>query len=106
MKWIVSLAIIIMFSCSSTKNIEELTESDIMIQLEKEGCFGKCPIYVFTMYNGGYCEFEGMDNTYKLGKHGLQLSKDKYKELKSIFKDANIFQYEDYAVGKTRGCDH
>ncbi len=100
MKWFGLFAVVFFISCSTTKKVEDLTQDDILITMSKEGCFGNCPVYVFTMYEGGYCEFLGKENTYKQGKHGLQLSKDKFKELKAEIKAAELFQFEDYYESK------
>ena len=96
MKWIPFFSVLFFISCSTTKNIDELTDQDIVIKMEKEGCFGKCPVYTLSIYKGGYTLFAGVENTYKLGTHSMLLSKDKYKELISEFKQADLFQFEDY----------
>lgn len=88
--------ILLLAGCSTSKDLSQLTEEDIVISMEKEACFGTCPAYTFDVYPGGWCVFNGKSNTYKLGTHKLQLSKSKYKELISEFKDADFFQFEDY----------
>lgn len=96
MKYVSLIAVFLIISCSTTKNVDELTEQDLVIKMEKEGCFGKCPVYSLSIYKGGYTVFVGTENTFKLGTHALTLSKDKYKELMAEFKSADLFQYEDY----------
>lgn len=87
---------VILASCSGTKNLEEPDSDKLLISMKKESCFGDCPAYTFNLYDGGYCEFIGVSNTYKQGKHALTLSKEKFKEVKTAFKEADVFQYEDY----------
>lgn len=96
MRFLLMGFVIVLWSCSTTKSIEELTTDDIIISMNKGGCFGSCPIYELDIYNNGHCEFTGIDHCYKLGKHTLQLTKEKLKSLKSEFKEANLYQYDDF----------
>jgi len=82
-------------ACKTTKDISTLTKEDIQISLKKGGCFGKCPIYVFNIYKGGYAEFIGKKHTSKKGLHSLELDKDTYKEIVKTFNDAEYHQFED-----------
>ncbi len=90
------LSLLVLSSCSSSKKVSELTENDVIISMEKEGCFGSCPIYSIKIYSNGYSEFLGKEHTYKIGSHSLTLSNDRLKELKSEFKKANFFSFDDY----------
>ena len=96
MRLLFVFCICLLFACSTTKTPEELTTNDIRLSLKKEGCFGSCPVYTLNVYDGGYCEFIGLENCYKIGKHSLQLTKEKYKSLYAEFKSADLFQFQDY----------
>ncbi|NNL91640.1 MAG: hypothetical protein HKO66_05380 [Saprospiraceae bacterium] len=100
-KLLQALILIVFISCSTTKiDPSKLTEEDVEISMNKGVCFDKCPVYTFKMYPTGYCEFYGELNTPKLGKHALQLSKDKYKEVKKAFENSNFFEFQDYYESK------
>jgi len=96
MRILVFISSLFIIACSSSKDISELGPEDVLISMEKEACFGSCPVYTFKIYKGGYCTFEGKQDSYKMGTHSLTLSKEKYKEVKNAFETANLFQYQDF----------
>jgi hypothetical protein len=96
MRYLALCVLVFLFSCKTKKDIVETGAEDVIISLQKEGCYGTCPVYKFEIFKGGYCEFNGQQHTYKQGKHSLQLSDKKYKEVLSSFKKADLFKYEDF----------
>lgn len=96
MRSLVFVFILFTLACSTTKDISDLGPDDVLISMEKEACFGTCPAYSFKIYEGGYCSFEGKQNSYKMGTHSLTLSKEKYKEVKKAFETVDFFQYQDF----------
>jgi len=93
---IILCAFMSFFSCKSTKNAIESKDGQVEIRLKKGGCFGKCPVYTFNIYKGGLCEFLGKKNTSKIGKHTLQLSKDRYKKIKAAFEESDYDKFQDF----------
>ncbi|MGA0257669.1 MAG: DUF6438 domain-containing protein, partial [Saprospiraceae bacterium] len=59
MRILVFISSLFIIACSSSKDISELGPEDVLISMEKEACFGSCPVYTFKIYTGGYCTFEG-----------------------------------------------
>ncbi|NNE25344.1 MAG: hypothetical protein HKN09_00745 [Saprospiraceae bacterium] len=97
MKYSVLVAIAFCFAaCTTTKPVSELTDNDIVFTLQKGGCFGECPVYIYNIYNSGHSEFIGQMNTDKIGTHHKTLDKAVYKELVRSFKDANFHEFDDF----------
>ena len=93
--YVLVFSLLLFASCNTTKEISELNENDIVLSLKKSGCFGNCPVYTFNIYEGGYCEFIGKQNTNKIGTHSRQLEKDEYKALVKSFKESNFHDFQD-----------
>jgi hypothetical protein len=100
MRYLLLMSFCLFMACSSSKKVSELTKEDIKIVMEKEGCFGTCPAYTFIVYTNGYCEFIGKKDTNKPGKHSVQLTKEKYKEIVQEFKNSGFFTFKDYYESK------
>jgi len=97
MKLFFSIFALVMFlSCSSTKNVPvNPSAENLEISLVKGGCFGKCPIYEFNIYKGGYCEFIGQQNIDRIGKYTKTLTKEKYKEVQNAFEESDYQRFDD-----------
>ncbi len=66
----------------------DLGEKRILIKMQKNPCFGKCPIYDISIYTDGYVEYNGQRFADKLGKYSKEiptaLVHDLYKEFNTI----------------------
>ena len=96
----ITFAMVFMAStCVSTKtgtNLEELTK---VIEMSKGPCFGRCPVFKFTVYENGLASYEGEQFTDRLGIYVKTLSQGEFKELVDAFKDANMWQFKDVYRG-------
>tara|TARA_R110002073_G_scaffold331253_2_gene515919 strand:- start:2296 stop:2709 length:414 start_codon:yes stop_codon:yes gene_type:complete len=84
MKKIVSIILLSSFlnvGCSSVKHNSE----EVYIQLSKERCFGKCPVYDLFIYKDGTVAYNGIDNVAKKGQQNFKISEDELREIESLF---------------------
>lgn len=84
-----------MFSCKTTKEFSELTADDVVISLSKGACFGSCPVYKLSVYDGGFAHFEGKRFTEMDGKWLKKLDKKTYTALINAFDLANFSNFQD-----------
>jgi hypothetical protein len=83
-------------SCSTSKEFSQLTDDDIVVSMKRGACFGKCPIYTVSIYDGAYAVYEPRLHT-KLaaGKYKKKLDKKQFKTLKKSFKKSDFFNFKD-----------
>ncbi|MBL8077298.1 MAG: hypothetical protein JNM55_04990 [Anaerolineales bacterium] len=86
-----------LFSCSlSTSSTQENTQNaDLLIVMERSGCFGTCPIYNLTIHADGNVEYEGVDFVTIKGKQDASINSEQIKELVKSINDADFFSLED-----------
>jgi len=87
--------VLLIQSCKTAKEVEDLTQEDIKIKMNKGMCFGKCPVYNIEVYEGGYVKYYGKKFAPKLGVYDKQLSKDEYKILIKAFESSEFMTYKD-----------
>lgn len=92
--FIILLALIVS-SCKTTKDISQMTEDDVKIEMTRGACYGKCPIYTIKVYEGGYTTLDASRFTKQVGKFSKKLSKKEYKNLVTAFDNANMYQYKE-----------
>jgi len=84
------------FSCKTTQDIpDDPGTLNIEIQMDKNPCFGSCPYYTLTIYEGGVVSFEGKRDVEKLGLYTKKLSNKEYKGIKHAFEGSNFFELND-----------
>ena len=83
-------------SCKTTKEFSEMTKEDVLIKMKTGACFGSCPLFTLTIYNGGYAHFHGKRFTTKDGKWLKKLNKETFNGLIAAFDASNFqnFKYE------------
>ena len=88
----ISLIIIVILSvsCSSTK----YDASSPVIQLTKNRCMGKCPVYDLMIYQNGLVTYNGIDHVKKKGLHQFSISTQKLEELNKLFEDSRFKELE------------
>lgn len=64
---------------------------DLLITLERKGCYGTCPIYKLIVKTDGSVLFEGEQFTDTFGKAEGKISEDKVKQLIEEFNNADYF---------------
>lgn len=83
-------------SCKTTQEVpEDLTTLTEEIKMQKNPCFGKCPVYTLTIHKGGIATFDGRKFVEKYGIYTKVLSKKEYKKIKKAFNAANFWTLDD-----------
>lgn len=57
------------------------TTDSLVIRIEKTPCYGTCPVFQVSIYQGGYVLYEGKEFTDKKGKHYTFIEKEKLNEI-------------------------
>ncbi len=74
-----------------------------VVSLERTGCFGKCPAYVFEVWNDGVAIYAGARNVERLGKFEAQASEDLINKIKELGAELGILKMEDgYPLNKEK----
>ncbi|MEN0046913.1 MAG: DUF6438 domain-containing protein [Bacteroidota bacterium] len=73
-------------------NLNELTK---LVEMSKGPCYGRCPVYDFTIYDNGIMTYEGKRFTEREGLYIKKMSESDLKELKSLLQAANLRQFRD-----------
>ena len=77
-------------------------DSDLVIQMERQGCFGACPAYLLNIEANGTVTYEGIMYVRVEGIRRAWLNSSKMQELISAIESARFFEMEDrYYVGMT-----
>ncbi len=98
-----TLVLLFFFDCNSFKSgnsmgnnsqnqsVKDKIPDDLLVTLERKGCYGTCPIYILTVKADGSVLFEGKGFTKIVGKAEAKISKDKIEELIKEFENADYF---------------
>lgn len=89
-------------SCGSTKestettsNTESTLDSPTEMMLSKGVCYGKCPVFVLEVKEGGLAVLQAKKNVpEKSGVYKKQLGAQAYKELKEAFMGSSFDKFE------------
>jgi hypothetical protein len=91
--YITSFALLILFlSCKTT---EKMGKDDVVIELEKTYCSGKCPVYKLKIASNGVVKLEGIENIENIGNFKSRLSKEQLEALIQDFESINFFSLSD-----------
>lgn len=67
----------------------------ILVKIRKTACFGRCPVYEFTIFKDGTAKFDGLQYVNKTGKHSFKLSKEEFNKLHSLLNKTTFSEYQD-----------
>ena len=87
--------LLIAVGCYPRKRNVALNDLSKVMELHKNACFGKCPVYGLIIYENGKATYNGKMHVEKLGLYSKQLSKQAFKAIRKAFQQADIWQYED-----------
>lgn len=73
---------------------KDLSELEPRIKMFKGPCFGSCPVYTLTIYEGGVVAYEGQRFTNRVGLHTKLMDTNTYRELIKTFEDANMWSFQ------------
>jgi len=86
--------IIFLFFHSCTEEKYTYGTSDL-IEMEKEPCFGYCPVYTFTINGVGEAKFNGIRNVEKKGEWTKSFSIEETNELFLAFSNSSFWDWKD-----------
>ncbi len=75
----------------TTKDLDKL---DPRIEMFKGPCFGSCPVYKLTIYEGGVVSYEGQQFTNRIGLHTKLLDQATYRSLIKDFEESNFWNFQ------------
>ena len=88
------MIVTLLFQCSSSKKGLATQTREIMVQLEKSGCLGKCPVYVMTIYSDQTIVFEAWAHTLVDTTSTDTLSSEAYAKLLTSFEKEQFFNLD------------
>ena len=107
---IVFLVVVVAFSCKTKQKAvvqqavqqavqKDLTEEEIrqlpkLLKFSKSPCYGLCPHFDMTIYEGGWAIFEGKRHTAKKGVAVLKMDKEQLDQMIQQCQQANIWSAE------------
>lgn len=68
---------------------------DVVISLERTGCYGTCPSYQLTVYGDGKVVYNGINHVKKKGLRRSRISQNQVMELVTEIKDIDYFSLRD-----------
>ena len=74
---------------------QQKSDSEIIITIEREACFGSCPVYSAQIYVDGTVIYDGKDFVKVTGKKQHKISEAKVKELVKAFDQIKYFSLKD-----------
>ena len=94
-----SLKLILLFAffatqCKNTPQKSSSIVNEPMFYLKTTECMGSCPVFTFTVFDGGLCSYQGIDNVDKLGTYSSELSLEQVDELKNKLSTLDFFNLE------------
>jgi hypothetical protein len=72
-------------------NLDNMTKR---VEMKKEPCFGDCPVFTLTIYEGGLATYEGERFTDRIGLFSKQLNDGAYNHIIEAFDKANYWQFQ------------
>lgn len=91
----VSMAVIFLsIGCQVPLSMVKTERLVKLAEMSKGNCYGRCPVYLLTIYDNGVMTYEGQRYTDKMGLHLKRLSKPEIESLSWAFQRANLWQFE------------
>jgi hypothetical protein len=108
---IIALISIILSACKSTKSDVSIQNQDsLLTSISRRPCFGKCPVFVFTIYKSGYATYLGEQNVANKGFFETRLSTeivnviiqqirtDKIESLDTLYNNKFLADYPNWNI--------
>ncbi|MEO7674247.1 MAG: DUF6438 domain-containing protein [Pyrinomonadaceae bacterium] len=96
------LLLLIFASCSEIK-AQQKSDAKILITIQREACFGSCPIYSAQIYDDGTVIYNGKDNVGVIGEKRYKISQNKVKELIEAFGKIKYFSLKNKYEADEKG---
>jgi hypothetical protein len=83
---------------ASPLTIDSYEPGEFFVRLERESCYGDCPVYTVTIFPDGRVKYNGMINVKVHGPRKDSISRHKLLELDRLFQGASFFALRDTYV--------
>lgn len=93
--WFIFSLIILLTDCTSTKNMNNLKNENVIIELEKTSCMGTCPVYTLQIMDNGIVLLNAKENLDMIGSYKSRLTKTELISLVNEFDESNFFDFKD-----------
>lgn len=111
MKYLVAFFVFgILVSCKSTKEVVEASttvskvepkedlfnveKGDSIMVYSRGACFGNCPVYTLDIFEKGYADYSGRNNTDKMGLWRRSLSKAEMNRIKNAISKSDYLELQ------------
>ncbi|MEZ4983798.1 MAG: DUF6438 domain-containing protein [Saprospiraceae bacterium] len=96
LQWLALLAVAYISMASTCRPLtsQDFSKMKPRIEMQKGACFGSCPVYKLTIYQGGIAAYEGQRFTERVGLHTKKLSSEAYKTLIAAFQEAEMWSFQ------------
>ena len=74
---------------------QQKPDSEILITIKREACFGDCPVYSVQIYANGTVVYRGEEFVKVKGRKKHRIPEDRVKELIKAFERINYFSFKD-----------
>jgi Domain of unknown function (DUF6438) len=92
--WFLLLALTLLAS-SPVVTTPKKSDSEVLITIRREACFGSCPVYSAQIYNDGTVVYVGEENVKVKGEQRHKISPDRVNELIKAFERIKYFSLKD-----------
>jgi len=87
--WIIFLPVILVCSPQRIEGLQKC--GDVMITIERESCFGGCPVYAARIHTDGSVVYVGVRFVKEIGERRFKISQQRIRELIQAFEEINYF---------------
>jgi hypothetical protein len=74
------------------------------VRLERQPCFGTCPVYVVDVDSAGHVRFEGRAHVRAQGKATADISKDAFRAMSNHLVAAGVLSFDSAYTAGAPGC--
>lgn len=92
--FLVAAGFILLAATCRPLTTKDLSELEPRIKMFKGPCFGSCPVYTLTIYEGGIVSYEGQRFTNRVGLHTKLIEATVYRDLIKAFEAADMWSFQ------------
>src|ERR1044072_7839740 len=90
-----TIPVLLLVSIVSTVEACQKCESDVLITIDREACFGNCPIYSAQIYKDGTVVYVGKEFVKTVGERRHKISKESIEALIKEFEKIDYWSLKD-----------
>jgi hypothetical protein len=99
---LICIALLLLSGCGGAAPALSPKHPDLEVSIQREACFGSCPVYSLTVSGDGSVTFQGEDYVLMTGTHTSSVSPESIEELVQAIEETGYFdlrnQYTAYEV--------